>query len=221
MQEKKKKEEENSLQAIICLLTAILAKTKNQRAGGVQKLLGLYLVANGEKVECLETLNHLKLTPSYSTMQRLLENEAKEIDERTPQKLQTGEYVYVVDNINKFMSRRHYTIELEGKMFNGTMRVAIKRRDPASVPEIFPFNGTYFPDGECNSRLKTGTSERFERILRHYFSLKKMPIKKPCNFPPAEAIVLKISEKDSKETSEMIEIAEDLILEGNLRKPTR
>ena len=50
------------------MLVAIIAKTRNQRAGGLAYLVGIFLLANGVPTHVISLMSKLKISASYTSI---------------------------------------------------------------------------------------------------------------------------------------------------------
>lgn len=140
--------------------------------------------------------------------------------------LATMSFAYVIDNINKNMIRRHHTIELTNKMFNGTMRAATLM-PPNTEAEITKMRAaqeggvsrlTILPGqadcGAIRAAFETQGTEIFAYLRGKAFT------KRESNPSKLHWCPLEIVQKDSNYTDEMINILDELQKECSIRKPT-
>lgn len=137
-----------------------------------------------------------------------------------------GEYLYVIDNINKNMTRCHHSIELENSMFNGTMRIAfqvgplldhhieeMRKRQLSGVTTFSILPG--------QSTMKAVTKGYQTQVLEILRSLRRETVAKraPQDATKLDWRPLELAAYDSKSTDEMIKILVELVEMSPKDKP--
>lgn len=131
-------------------------------------------------------------------------------------------YFYVIDNINKNMTRRHHTLELKNNMFNGTMRVAIKgpthTKEELDRMRALQAGGldrfALLPGADSTSQIREGFSAQTYNQLRH---LRQEPYdRRTARAERTEWRPLEVVDLDSKYTEKMCDVLDGLQAEGSI-----
>jgi len=136
-------------------------------------------------------------------------------------------FMFVIDNINRNMTRRHHTVQLQNNMFNGTMRAGIKTPIPTeaevealallldSTPDqlsIFPNKATF---GAIREAFQVQAWEILTYLRRESFEKRTPTIQPLTEWRPMEVVA-----NDSKIVDEMIKILDQLSVDGSIKVPT-
>ena len=136
--------------------------------------------------------------------------------------IRSGSFSFVADNINKNMTRRHHTVKIANKQFNGTMRSAfhilitpqeITKMAQLQKEKIEIFH--LYPDEEVMTRFASGMTVQLKEMATELRNEKRE--KRSSDMVANHWLPLEITDQDSKYTSEMIKILDDLIKECNLQ----
>ena len=132
----------------------------------------------------------------------------------------------MIDNINKNMTRRHHSIELVNHMFNGTMRAAMlmpsNTEDEIARMRTVQGQGvsrqTILPGAVDFASIKEGflvqAAEMFSYLRGDQFT------KRPCTPSKLQWRPLEIVQRDSKYVEQMVDILDELQVDGAIRGVT-
>lgn len=149
----------------------------------MQLALGVFLNANGVSTESLTVLSRLKITRSPSSISKWVDEQAKVCKKRHDAELGKKKYFFVIDNINKYQSPRHFGPNSDGGMLNATMRFAFLPRLPT-----FPLQnmeGCPLPDDFCFVRVRSMITSKVQEI----FALEDkvvVQVRTPLQFEPVK-----------------------------------